>query len=83
MDEKEMNGRHAGFMTGVGLLLDKADPATRSGILETLKSLGDNLHYEIASENYATTASNEAVNPCPPGYRWDSDLNMCVPIIID
>ena len=78
MDDNEMKQRREGFMTAVGLLLDRADPAARDSILEALKSTGDQLDSEIASGDSALAASEAGANPCPPGMIWDPVSKMCV-----
>jgi hypothetical protein len=82
MNDDEMNQRRSGFMTAIGLLLENADPTAREGILTTLNSYGEDLHKEVEVETYSKAAADEGVGPCAPGFRWDPELQMCVPIII-
>jgi hypothetical protein len=78
MDGNHLDCRREGFMNAVGLLLGHADPTVRTGILEILKSFGDDLYSEVENRSHAETAVSEVVNPCPLGWHWDPNTGTCI-----
>jgi len=42
----------------------------------------DDLDKEAGNEGSSNKGGDEG-GPCPPGTRWDPELQLCVPIIID
>jgi hypothetical protein len=73
-----MDERKTGFMIGMGLLLNNSSSDFKTELKGILNGFGSNLHLEIEDEEHATTADNERVNPCPPGYAWDQTQGQCV-----
>jgi hypothetical protein len=81
MNEDELNQRRIGFMKAVNLLTNSGDPDLRDKVLNALDAFGEDLHSHIESDD--PSDDGPAPNPCPPGFYWDANQKMCVPIIID
>jgi hypothetical protein len=79
MDKEEARQRRIGFMTAIGMVLERADDSTIEAILSVLNSFGKDLAREIQNDSHAGAAFENGLNPCPEGYHWDEALRECVP----
>ena len=67
--------KKAGFMTGIGFLLSKADDDTKSSILKILEAA--HIPSELEKEDHSSVAFEAGVHPCEPPFVWNPVTQYC------
>ena len=74
----ELKDRQHGWMNAIGLLFEHVSDDAADSMRDAFRIYGDDLWDQIKAGGHDATAVAENVNPCGPGYTWDSEQGCCV-----